>query len=97
MALNDATLLRMLKSSGRAGGGQFVRVRGQEFYAIFDNGFSQALDLVESSEPYLTMRTSDVTRVKLVKDDVIDGLAQVFRVKHHEPDGTGMSRILLKS
>lgn len=80
-------------------GGQRVFIRGAEFWALFDRQYqSVALGQleIESRSPALTCRTSDVERLALVKDDPIDGLPEPFRVKAHEPDGTGMSVVVLK-
>lgn len=76
-----------------------VRIRGQLMQAVFDNDYlgAQAGDLeIESRVPMITCLTSDVERLVIVKDDQVDGLDKPYRVDHHEPDGTGMSRLVLK-
>lgn len=90
---SDADRLEMIKSLG----GQLVRP--QDFWAIYENLFLEAVD-VETSTPLLTCRTSDVVRSSIEKDDILlvvdeSGTEQERKVKRVEPDGTGMSRVIL--
>lgn len=96
--------MRQLESNGlqltrlKALGSKCVRVRGQSFEAIFDNSFSMVpgeVD-VESRQPMLTCRTCDVERLQIRKGDLIEGLEKAYQVDHHEPDGTGMSVLMLR-
>jgi hypothetical protein len=78
-----------------------VRHPTGQFDAVFENeflevGFGAG---VETVQPVLIARTIDVA--SLVKDTPLEfeddrGQTQFYRVKHHEPDGTGMSRVLLR-
>lgn len=77
-----------------------VRHPDGAFVAIFDNGFADAsFDIdVESSLPVLTARTSDVEQLR--KDTPLHfkdfaGRDVTYDFDKHEPDGTGMSRVLL--
>jgi hypothetical protein len=89
MIESDATRLRMIKAVG----GVLVSHGSGSFWAIFDREF--ALDgSVESRQPVLTARTSDVT--ELPKDAVFDIGGDQYRIKRHEPDGTGMSLVILR-
>lgn len=93
MLETDADRLAYLEAFGVS-----VRIRGQELLAIFDNDYLavQAIDMgVQSSTPYLTCRSADVERVGPRKGDSVDGLAKAFVVERSEPDGTGMTRIVL--
>jgi hypothetical protein len=86
----DADRLAMIKSLG----GQLVRHVSGDFLAIFDRDFLLVSDAVESRVPALTARTIDVT--ELAKDVVLDIGGTEYRIKRHEPDGTGMSIVVLK-
>lgn len=89
---SDADRLAMIQSLG----GQVARVRGSEIWGIFDNDFTVLQDMVETTTPALTCRTSDVERLVIVKDDVLElGDAQ-WRVRQHQPDGTGMSVLVFR-
>lgn len=77
-----------------------VRHSAGIFAAIFDRDYYEANfgqgPSVESGQPAFTARTSDVQQ--LVKDTPlqIDGEPDPYYVKRHQPDGTGMSVVLLK-
>lgn len=86
----DADRLAMIKSLG----GQLVRHVSGEFWAIFDREFLLVIDSVESRQPTLTARTSDVK--ELPKETVLDLDGEQFRIKRPEPDGTGMTTVILK-
>jgi hypothetical protein len=91
--ISDATNLRMLKSCGAVP----VRHDAGEFWAIFDNGYLgiAAADIdVEERGPRLTCRTSDVQSLR--KDAALDVCNATYRLLRHEPDGTGMSTLILK-
>lgn len=89
----DADRLAMIKSLG----GQLVSVRGREFWAIFDNDFALANGMVESSGPALTCRTSDFLEIGITKNDAVLNLPESLVVKDHQPDGTGMSIVMLRT
>lgn len=89
----DADRLESIKALG----GLRASVRGQYFWAIFDNAYIEILDGIESTTPALSScRTSDIERVQLVKDDVIEIDGKQWRMKTHQPDGTGMSIVALR-
>lgn len=88
----DADRLAMIKALG----GLDCKIRGGCFWGIFDNASADALTLVESTDPVITCRSSDVTHLSMVKDDTIDICGDLWRIKKFEPDGTGITRILLK-
>jgi hypothetical protein len=81
-------------------GGVTLTVRGQSFLGIFENPYRGVLSAqvdIEASDPSVTCRTSDVERCAIVKGDAIDGLPAPYRVKRHEPDGCGMSNLVLRA
>lgn len=87
----DADRLAMIKSLG----GQLVHHPVGSFWAIFDREFVLLAEgAVESRQPALTARTVDV--VGLPKDATLTVGSDTFRIKRHEPDGTGMSLVILK-
>jgi hypothetical protein len=69
---------------------------------IFDRDYAEGIagaHAVESRRPMIECRTSDVALHGLVKDSVIRRVADdtTFLAKHFEPDGTGMTVIVLKA
>lgn len=72
------------------------------YYVIFDNDYLLAGE-VEERSPMATMRSGDVARAGLGKDAVVrivnpfDGSKAEYRVRRVEPDGTGMTRVILGS
>lgn len=78
--------------------GVCVRIRGQPLQAIFDNDYlsvgTDGVD-VESRAPVLTCAASDVELLDIHKGDQVEGLPLPYEVVRHEPDGTGMSRLIL--
>lgn len=92
---NDADRLAIIKSLG----GQLVSDDGgQHLWAIFEHGFSAVLGSpeVETSEPYLQCRTSDFNGLMLSKDSQLLVGTESYRIRRAEPDGTGMTRVVLK-
>lgn len=75
-----------------------VKHPGGEFVANFDNEYYEAQlgggPGVETVQPVLSARTIDVQ--DLIKDTPLDVGDEQYRLKAHQPDGTGMSRVLLK-
>lgn len=65
------------------------------FAAIFDRPSALTPDgVVETRQPVLLARTMDVE--SLTKDMPLSVGAEEFRIKRLEPDGTGMTTIILK-
>lgn len=91
MLENDADRLEAIKSLD----GQLVRLDDREIWAIFDNEYQGSLgdNMIESSGPALTCRTSDVL---VIRKGATVGVGELtFKINRHEPDGTGMSVIRL--
>jgi hypothetical protein len=92
---NEADRLAIIQSLG----GQLLRIDGGTFWAIFDHEY---IDVgsdeprIESTQPVLTCRTSDVGRLLINKDTLLEIEAGDYQVRRHEPDGTGMSRLILR-
>lgn len=80
----------------KALGGQLMRVEAGDFWAIFDREYQTALD-TETRVPVLTCRTSDAERFIKPKGTVVPVGNDTYRVRRHEPDGTGMSIVYLES
>jgi hypothetical protein len=80
----------------RALGGRLVFVGGTEAWAIYDNGYVESGETpgVEGRQPTLLCRSKDVSGAQ--KDTPIEVGDELYRVKRVEPDGTGMTRLLLK-
>lgn len=75
-----------------------VSVGGVVVSAIFSNGYALGnvgMLGMASSQPSITLKTSDVP-ASPVGSAVLIGSAS-YLVAAHEPDGTGMSRLLLES
>ncbi len=78
--------------------GQTVTVGGASVSAIFDNGY--ALGSVgpigmASSQPMLTLATANVPASPVGTAVVVAGTN--YTVGAHEPDGTGISRLMLEA
>ncbi len=82
-------------ASIKALGGQLVAAGPEQFWAIFDREFVEALD-TETRVPALTARTSDAERYAKAKGTAITVGSDSYTVRRHEPDGTGMSVIFLE-
>jgi len=64
--------------------------------AIFDNDFLESSN-TESRMPVLTCTTEDANQVTADKKGTpITVEGKSYRIRRHEPDGTGMSRIPLE-
>lgn len=88
---SDADRLELIKALG----GQLVRHSAGEFWAIFDNASQDStfeVD-VEGSAPMLTARTIDVQQLR--KGTIFRLQDGEYRIEKHEPDGTGMTRVVL--
>ncbi|HYE70596.1 MAG TPA: hypothetical protein VD932_03635 [Aquabacterium sp.] len=70
---------------------------GSKFWAVFDAEYVSVLSdpPMESTSPALQCRTSDVESRQIVKDTEIQVGQDLYRVHRHEPDGTGMSVLLM--
>lgn len=87
--LNNAVLVR-LSSDVVAIGGDIVP-------ALFENGFAfgnVGLIGMASSQPSITLKTSDVPSNPVGTAVTVN--ATSYLVAAHEPDGTGMSRLMLE-
>jgi hypothetical protein len=87
---SDSTRLAMLQAVGgqtvMAARGPFVGVFGDDYL-----GVGSGMADVESSSPQLTCRTSDVTRLKIDKDERLVISDRRYFVVGHRPDGTGIT------
>jgi len=98
MIESDATRLRKIKAVG----GVLVSHNAGEFWAVFDRESTLIIDGVEARVPVLEARSCDV--VDLPKETVLDvsdnpklGVpGGQFRIKRHEPGGTGWTIVILK-
>jgi hypothetical protein len=66
------------------------------FQGIFDDGFIDSADdgiAVESTAPQVQVKTTDVAAASLGDNITVDGT--VYKIIGKQPDGTGMSLILL--
>lgn len=72
-------------------------VAGQAVRGIFDNGFalgSVGVTGIACAQPSLTLPTSSLVGEAVGQTVTINAVA--YTVAAHEPDGTGMSRLLLE-
>ena len=76
-------------------GGVYVLAGDGQFIAAFDREYAESID-IEGRVPLLHCRSSDVERLSLKKGVLVTVGDESFRVKRHEPDGTGMSRLILE-
>lgn len=88
---SDTDRLQLLLA---VGGAQIVTPAGA-FVGVFDNAYADALE-VEGTRPALTCRASDVSRLSLKKGVRVDVEAASYRIRRIEPDGTGMSVLVLE-
>jgi len=88
---SDADRLAMIQGLG----GQLVLSPDGEFWAVFERPSALSLDgSVETRQPVLIARTADVEA--LTKDTPLSIGTEEFRIKRLEPDGTGMTTIILR-
>lgn len=89
-----------LASLRALGAGAKLKAAAGCFDIIFDNEYVLAGD-VEERGPVATMRSSDAADADLRKDVVVevynpfDDSRKSYRVKRLEPDGTGMTLVVL--
>lgn len=91
---SDADLLALIRDSG----GVTVKCNQGEFQAIFDHEFIEVEGQpgVESRTPVLTCRTSDFERLELRKNSNLDVGGEHYRIQRPEPDGTGITKLVLR-
>jgi len=96
MAAFDTLLQRCAEAALAAFGTPAITVNGQPVEAVFDNGF--ALGGVgigmAARGPALTLRTADIAAEPVGQAATVGATAYV--VAAHEPDGTGMSVLMLE-
>jgi hypothetical protein len=71
---------------------------GNAVRGVFDNGFalgSVGLVGMSGTQPTYTLPTASVTPADPVGQPLVIG-AEVYAVAAHEPDGTGVSRLVLE-
>lgn len=92
--ISESMLLAMIRAT--KGTLDRIIVNGVTIQAHFDNGYLESLDApgVEGRQPYLTCRTSDLVDVQ--KDQQVEVGTEQYRVKRLEPDGAGITRVLLR-
>lgn len=72
-------------------------VNGAAVQAIFDNGYAQGqvgIMGAASTQPTLTLPTASVPSSPVGKTAVVNSIT--YTVAAHEPDGTGVSTLLLE-
>lgn len=77
---------------------EVITVGGSVVSAIFDNGYALGnvgMLGMASSQPSITLKTSDVPADPVGTAVTVNAAA--YLVAAHEPDGTGISRILLEA
>jgi hypothetical protein len=79
-------------------GGVRVLAPTGDFMAVFDHQYlSDGVGLeVETRTPALTCRSADVERLRLRKGTAVTVADDVYKVRRHEPDGTGISTLVLE-
>jgi len=92
---SDADLLDMIRALGDV---VFSTPRG-DCCGLLDEGFAEAavggMD-VDGTQPSITCRSSDVERLQLVKGAQVTLGTRVLKVVRPEPDGTGMTRLVVQ-
>lgn len=81
-----------------AGFAQLATVGGVEVAVIFDNGYALGnvgMLGMAGSQPSITLKTADVPTNPVGSAVTVNATA--YLVAAHEPDGTGLSRLLLES
>jgi len=72
-------------------------VNGQAVRGIFDNGFASAevgLVGMSSARPMLTLPTAGLSADPVGQTAVVNGISYLVAV--HQPDGTGVSTLMLE-
>jgi hypothetical protein len=98
-ALFSAALNRLNRAVvSRLSTNEVIIVGGSVVDAIFDNGYALGnvgLMGMASSQPAITLKTSDVPANPVGSAVTVGSVAYV--VGAHEPDGTGLSRLVLET
>ena len=84
----DAERLALLQHLGEQ-----IAVAGVSVWAVFDNAYAEALGLA-GTQPVAACRSTDVAAVTTAST-VVRG-ATTYRVVGIEPDGTGMTLLVLQ-
>lgn len=94
MLQNDADLFALIRDSD----GITVKCNAGEFLAIFDNEFVEVEGEpgVEARAPVATARSSDVDSLEVRKNSHLEVDGASYRVQRLEPDGTGMTKLVLR-
>ena len=79
----------------RSVGGAEYPTDGGNILGVFDHEYVDGVD-VEGRQPLLTSATADVVALGLRKGSLVTVGGETYRVRRHEPDGTGMSRLILE-
>lgn len=96
MLESDADRLASIKALG----GVAASTAGGSLWGIFDRTYQAAqmtgID-IEDRAPVFECRSADVDRMAIVKDVTLTICGVDYRVKRLEPDGTGMTIVVLRS
>lgn len=95
-ALEDRTARAVLRHAANAQATATTR-HGEvvQFQVIFDNGYAAQLGgLADATGPSALARSADVA--DLVQGSVVDIGAETWAVADMQPDGTGMTTLLLR-
>jgi hypothetical protein len=77
-------------------GGGTVAAQNGSMVGVLDNEFAEAAD-TETTVPVMSCTTLDVKRLEIRKGSKVTYAGTVYAVRRHEPDGSGMSRLLLET
>ncbi len=70
-------------------------IGGATVRGIFDNGYSAAFGDIAGSQPFLLLPTASVGLA--VPGDSITVAGTSYTIAESQPDGTGMSRLILEA
>lgn len=99
MLESEADRLAMIQA---VGGEEFDTGHAERLLAIFDRAYEESVltgHVVANRRPILHCRTSDIAAHELVKQYKVTRVSDgsVFFVKDFEPDGTGMTIVVLRA
>lgn len=79
-------------------GGETMKADRGEFVGIFDNEFLELAGdpPIETRTPTIMARDVDVERLELRKAATVTRGTKAYRIDRLEPDGTGLTRIVLR-
>jgi hypothetical protein len=89
--ISDATFRVMLRSVG----GTQLSTDSGSLLGFFDNEFIEGAE-IEGRQPVLTCATPNVVALGLRKGSLVTVEGETYRVRRHEPNGDGMSRLILE-